>query len=64
MSVEVPNKTNERLREAKAASDKLVADVGLRRNVWSKDQEEQISLFYDMIKGVHDALSNLVDANQ
>ena len=46
MPVEVPNKTNERLREAKAASDKLVAVVGLRRKVWSKDQEEQISLRY------------------
>jgi len=64
MSVEIPNKTNERLREAKAASDRLVPVVGLRRTIWSKDQEEQISLFYDMIKGVHDALSNMVDANQ
>ena len=64
MSVEIPEKTNQRLRESKIAADRLIAVVNTNKNIWTKQQEEQMSLFYQMMKGVHDALSNLVDANQ
>jgi len=62
--MQVPEKTNQKLRESKLAHDKLVATSKSKRNVWTKEQEEQLSLIYTVLRDVHDALSNLVDANQ
>lgn len=62
--MQVPEKTNQKLRESKQNHDRLVTLVKSRRNVWTKEQEEQLSLIYTVLSNVHDALSNLVNANQ
>ena len=61
--MKIPERTLQRLRDSKAAYERWAALVRSGKNVWTKEQEEQNRYFYEMLAGVHDALSNLVDAN-
>ena len=61
--MEIPEKTYQKLRDAKMAYDKWATLVRSGKNVWTKEQEDQMRYFYDMLAATHDALSNLVEAN-
>lgn len=63
MSITVPPRAFAQLRASKAASDKLSAAVKRSRNTWTTDQEEQLSLIFQVMKETHDALVNIVEAN-
>ena len=61
--MEIPARTIEQLNEAKRASDRLAHIVLANQTTWSREQKDQLSLIFEMIKGVHDAMVNLVEAN-
>jgi hypothetical protein len=61
--MEIPDRTFVRLRESKVAYDRWAALVRSGKNVWTKEQEEQLRWFYEMLAATHDALSNFIDAN-
>jgi hypothetical protein len=63
MAITVPDRALMQLRASKAASDRLAATVKRSRNTWTKDQEDQLSLIFQVVKETHDALFNIVEAN-
>lgn len=63
MAINIPPKAYAQLRASKAASEKLTNAVRRGRNTWTSDQEEQLSLIFQVIKETHDALVNIVEAN-
>ena len=63
MAINIPPKVYAQLRASKTASDRLMATVNRSRNTWTTDQENQLSLIFEVIKETHDALFNLVEAN-
>ncbi len=63
MSLTIPPKAYAQLRASKAAADKLNAAVRRSRKAWTAEQEEQLSLIFEVIKDTHDALFNIVEAN-
>jgi hypothetical protein len=63
MSMIIPPKAYANLRASKEAADKLTAVVKRGRNIWTADQEEQLSYIFQVIKETHDALFKIVEAN-
>lgn len=52
-----------KLRAAKPAAQQLTTAVNRSKNTWTADQQEQLSLIYQIVKETHDALVNIVEAN-
>lgn len=61
--MEIPRRTIELLDQTKLASEKLIHVVLANKATWSREQQEQLSLIFEMLKGVHGALVNIVEAN-
>jgi hypothetical protein len=59
----IPDKAYEQLKASKVAPERLTTSVRHSRNTWSREQEEQLSLIFQVIKETHDALVNIVQAN-
>ena len=53
-----------KLRSTKPIYHQFVASVNRNKNTWTKDQQEQLSLIFQILKETHDALVNIVEANQ
>ena len=63
MSLIIPDRAYVKLRAAKPAANQLAAAVNRSKNTWTADQQEQLSLIYQVVKETHDALVNIVEAN-
>ena len=59
----IPQAAYSRMREAKAASDRLLSLVGTKRAGWTQAQTDQLSCIYQMLKGSHGALNSLIESN-
>ena len=59
----IPQKAWQKLVASKAAAEKLTIAVRRGRKTWTADQEEQLSLIFEVIKETRDALANIAEAN-
>jgi len=59
----IPQAAYSRMREAKAASDRLLSLVGTKRAGWTQAQTDQLSCIYQMLKGSHGALNSLIESS-
>ena len=63
MSLIIPDRTDMQLRESKTAAEKLTASLR-GRSPWTKEQQDQLALIYEVVKQTRDALYNIVEANR
>ncbi|MGD9629978.1 MAG: hypothetical protein AB7V18_12115 [Pyrinomonadaceae bacterium] len=63
MSLIIPERAYMKLRAAKPIAVQLTNAVNKGKNTWTAEQQEQLSLIYQVIKETHDALVNIVEAN-
>lgn len=63
MSVIIPDRTLVKLRAAKPIAQQFAVAVNRNKNAWTPQQQEQLSMIYQILKETHDALVNLVEAN-
>lgn len=52
------------LRESKAAADRLTNSLKTARSPWTREQQDQLAMIYEVIKQTRDALYNIVEANR
>ena len=63
MSIIIPERALMKLRAAKPLALQFASSVKRNKNAWTPQQEEQLSLIYQILKETHDALVNVVEAN-
>jgi hypothetical protein len=64
MSLVIPQRTDMQLRESKAAADRLTNSLKTGRSPWTREQQDQLAMIYEVIKQTRDALYNIVEANR
>lgn len=64
MPIIIPERTDMQLRESKAAADRLTTSINRGRSPWTREQQDQLSLIYEVVKQTRDALYNIVEANR
>jgi hypothetical protein len=64
MSLVIPPRTDLQLRESKLAAERLTTSITRGRNPWTKEQQDQLALIYEVVKQTRDALYNIVEANR
>lgn len=52
------------LRGSKTAAERLTASINNGRSPWTKEQQDQLALIYEVVKQTRDALYNIVEANR
>jgi hypothetical protein len=60
----IPQKAFQKLIASKTAAEKLTAAVRRGRRTWTREQEEQLALIFEVIKETRDALASIAEANE
>ena len=59
----IPDRAYAQMREAKAASERLVSRVAAKRAGWTQAQTDELSCIYQILKGTHGALNSILETN-
>jgi hypothetical protein len=59
----IPDRAYAQMREAKAASERLVSLVAAKRAGWTQAQTDELSCIYQILKGTHGALNSILETN-